>query len=64
LPRARPVSAGRAQERAAAVLRTIVGVEGRAPAAVFSLPQFLARGTTVDAVAQQAVTPEDICYIL
>src|SRR6266478_831645 len=49
-------------------LKTIVPVEGRAPAAVFSLPQFLARGATVDvatlAAAQQAVTPEDICYIL
>src|SRR6266446_5887656 len=49
-------------------LHTVVAVEGRAPAAVFSLPQFLARGATVDvatlAAAQQAVTPEDICYIL
>ena len=49
-------------------LRTVVAVEGRAPAAIFSLPQFLARGATVDAAAlaaaQQAVTPQDICYIL
>jgi len=49
-------------------LHTVVALEGRAAAAVFSLPQFLARGATVDvatlAAAQQAVTPEDICYIL
>ena len=49
-------------------LRTVVAVEGRAPTAIFSLPQFLARGATVDAAAlaaaQQAVTPQDICYIL
>src|ERR1700739_3945645 len=49
-------------------LRTVVAVEGRAPAAVFSLRQFLARGATVDAAAlsaaQQAVTAQDICYIL
>src|SRR5271167_5191687 len=49
-------------------LRTVVAVEGPAPTAVFSLPQFLARGAPVDAAAlaaaQQAVTPEDICYIL
>jgi len=49
-------------------LGTVVAVQGRAPAAVFSLPQFLARGATVDgaplAAAQQAVTPADICYIL
>jgi fatty-acyl-CoA synthase len=49
-------------------LRTVVAVEGRAPAAVFSLPRFLARGATVDAAAlaaaRQAVTPEDISYIL
>ena len=49
-------------------LRTVVAVEGRAPAAIFSLPHFLARGATVDAAAlagaQQAVTPQDICYIL
>src|SRR6266851_3780185 len=49
-------------------LHTVVALEGRAAAAVFSLPQFLARGATVDvatlAAAQQAVTPADICYIL
>src|ERR1700731_4659882 len=49
-------------------LRTVVAVEGRAPAAVFSLRQFLARGATVDAAAlaaaQQAVTAQDICSIL
>ena len=42
-------------------LHTVVGVKGRAPAAVFSLPQFLARGAAVNAAAlaaaQQAVTP-------
>src|SRR6266404_1697580 len=49
-------------------LHTVVALEGRAPAAAFSLPQFLARGATVDpaalAAAQRAVTPQDICYIL
>jgi fatty-acyl-CoA synthase len=49
-------------------LHTVVAVEGRAPAAVFSLPHFLALSATVEATtlgaAQQAVTPEDICYIL
>src|SRR6266481_3882264 len=49
-------------------LHTVVAVAGRAPAAVFSLPQFLARAATVDAAAlaaaQQAVTPKDVCYIL
>jgi len=49
-------------------LRTVVAVEGRAPTAILSLPQFLARGATVDAAAlaaaQQAVKPQDICYIL
>src|SRR5712671_5623169 len=49
-------------------LHTVVAVEGRAPAAVFSLPQFLTRGARVDAAAlaaaQQAVTPKDVCYIL
>jgi fatty-acyl-CoA synthase len=37
-------------------------------AGVFSLPKFLAQGASVDgaalATAQQAVTPEDVCYIL
>src|SRR5271167_3420328 len=49
-------------------LRTVVAVGGRAPAGVFSLPEFLAQGASVDAAAlaaaQQAVTPEDLCYIL
>src|SRR5258708_16650587 len=43
-------------------LKTIVAVEGRAPTAVFSLPQFPGPGATSDvatlAAAQQAVTPE------
>src|SRR3984893_9135339 len=42
-------------------LHTVVAVAGDAPTAVFSLPQFLARGATVDpaalAAAQRAVTP-------
>jgi fatty-acyl-CoA synthase len=49
-------------------LRTVVAVRGQAPAGVFSLPAFLAQSASVDsavlAAAQQAVTPEDICYIL
>jgi fatty-acyl-CoA synthase len=49
-------------------LRTVVAVRGQASAGVFSLPEFLAQGASVDAAAlaaaQQAVTPEDICYIL
>ena len=50
-------------------LRTIVAIGGgQAPAGVFSLSEFLARGVSVDAqalaAAQQAVRPEDICYIL
>src|ERR1700730_1897604 len=45
-------------------LHTVVTVEGSPPAAIFSLPQLLARGARVDPAAQQAVTPEDICYIL
>jgi fatty-acyl-CoA synthase len=49
-------------------LRTVVAVRGQAPAGVFLLPEFLARGASVDtaalAAAQQAVTPEDVCYIL
>ena len=49
-------------------LRAIVAVRGQAPAGVFSLPEFLAQGALVDAAelaaAQQAVTPEDACYIL
>jgi fatty-acyl-CoA synthase len=48
-------------------LRTVVAVSGEAPAGVFSLPEFLAQGASVDAAAlgaQQAVTPQDVCYIL
>jgi fatty-acyl-CoA synthase len=49
-------------------LRTIVAVRGQAPAGVFSLPEFLAQGASLDAAAlaaaQRAVTPEDVCYIL
>ena len=49
-------------------LRTVVAVGGSALAGVLSLPEFLARGASVDAAvlaaAQQAVTPEDLCYIL
>jgi fatty-acyl-CoA synthase len=49
-------------------LRTVVAVDGRAPAGVFSLPEFLARGASVDtaslAAAQRTVRPDDICYIL
>jgi fatty-acyl-CoA synthase len=50
------------------ILRTVVTVRGPARAGVFSLPEFLAQGALVDAAAlaaaQQAVTPEDVCYIL
>jgi fatty-acyl-CoA synthase len=49
-------------------LHTVVVVERHAPAGVFSLREFVAQGETVDVAtlgtAQQAVTPEDICYIL
>jgi fatty-acyl-CoA synthase len=49
-------------------LRTVVALDGRPSAGVFSLPEFLARGASVDAAtlaaAQQAVAPSDICYIL
>lgn len=49
-------------------LRTVVAVAGSAPAGVFALPEFLAHAASVDAAAlaaaQQAVRPEDICYIL
>jgi len=49
-------------------LRTVVALDGRSSAGVFSLPEFLARGASVDAatlaVAQQAVAASDICYIL
>jgi len=49
-------------------LRTVVAVRGPALAGVFLLPEFLVQGASVDtaalAAAQQAVTPEDVCYIL
>jgi fatty-acyl-CoA synthase len=49
-------------------LRTVVAIEGEPGAGVFSLPEFLARGEVIDAVAlaaaQRAVAPGDICYIL
>ncbi len=49
-------------------LRTVVAIGGPALAGVFSLPEFLVQGASVDAAAlaaaQQAVTPEDVCYIL
>jgi fatty-acyl-CoA synthase len=49
-------------------LRTVVAVGGPALAGVLSLPEFLARGASVDAAvlatAQQTVTPGDVCYIL
>jgi fatty-acyl-CoA synthase len=49
-------------------LRTVVAVDGQAPAGVFSLPEFLARGASVNpaslAATQRTVRPDDICYIL
>src|SRR6202035_5202951 len=49
-------------------LRTVVAVDGQAPAGVFSLPGFLARGALVNpaslAATQRMVRPNDICYIL
>jgi fatty-acyl-CoA synthase len=49
-------------------LRAVVALDGRPFAGVFSLPDFLARGASVDmaalAAAQKAVAPSDICYIL
>jgi fatty-acyl-CoA synthase len=46
-------------------LRTVAAVDGQAPASVFSLPEFLARGASVNpaslAVAQRTVRPDDIC---
>ena len=49
-------------------LRTVVAVDGQAPAGVFSLPEFLARGASVNpaslAATQRMVRPDDICYIL
>src|SRR5215468_7592099 len=49
-------------------LQTVVTVQGGPTAGVFSLADFFARGAQVGtaelAAAQQAVTPEDVCYIL
>ena len=49
-------------------LRTVVALDGQAPASVFSLPEFLAQGALVTpaslAAAQRKVRPDDICYIL
>jgi fatty-acyl-CoA synthase len=49
-------------------LRTVVAVGGPAPPGVFSLPEFLMQGASVDAATpaatQQAVTPQDVCYVL
>src|SRR5580704_5706530 len=49
-------------------LRTIVAVDGGPSGGIFSLPEFLARGASVDAAAlgqaQRDVAPTDICYIL
>jgi fatty-acyl-CoA synthase len=50
-------------------LHTVVALHARAPAGgVFSLPEFLARGASIDpaalGAAQRDVTPDDICYIL
>lgn len=49
-------------------LRTVVALDARPSAGVFSLSEFLARGASVDAAAlaavQRAVTRTDICYIL
>ena len=68
LPRARRIGPGRSQERAAAGPAHRCDGDGRAPAGVFSLPEFLARGALVGAAAlaaaKQAVRAEDICYIL
>jgi fatty-acyl-CoA synthase len=49
-------------------LRSVVVLDGRPSAGVFSLPEFLAQGASVDAAilsaAQRAVAASDICYIL
>ena len=49
-------------------LCTVVALDGGQSAGVFSLPEFLARGASVDAAtlaaAQRAVAASDICYIL
>ena len=50
------------------LLRSVVVLKGPALPASFTLSEFLARGAAVDpralSVAQAAVTPDDICYIL
>ena len=60
--------AGRLRSARLPSLRTVVALDGRPRSGVFSLAEFLAQGTAVDAVAlaaaQQAVAPTDICYIL
>ena len=49
-------------------LRTVVAIDAPASPGVFSMPEFLTRGATVDAAslvaAQRAVMPDDICCIL
>jgi len=49
-------------------LRSVVMLDGPPPAAAFAPDAFLAHGEAVEmsalAMAQAAVTPEDICYIL
>src|ERR1700756_1302110 len=49
-------------------LRTVVAVDGQAPAGVFSLPEFLAGAALADpeslAAAQRTVRADDICYML
>src|SRR5438045_1415182 len=49
-------------------LRTVVALDGRPSAGVFSLPEFLARGESADAptlsAAQRLVAASHICYIL
>ena len=60
--------AGRLRSGRLPSLRTVVALDGRPRSGVFSLADFLAQGTAIDAVAlaaaQQAVAPTDICYIL
>jgi fatty-acyl-CoA synthase len=49
-------------------LRTVVALDGHPSGGVFSLPEFLQQGASVDAAtlaaAQRAVAASDICYIL
>src|SRR5262249_57785715 len=49
-------------------LHPVRALGGPALAGAFSLPEFLVQSASVDATAlaaaQQAVTPEDVCYIL